>query len=169
MPEDHLRPAWGRAETTVLGFPRIARDRELNTGGLRVAIEVHKDVVLVALTGRLDIYTVLGFRRDVDPYADAGDQIVIDLTGVTLIDSSGLGALVSLRNQAHRDGPGSLGLVCPQRHLLRVFEMTGLRRAFSFGPRVPPSPRPRPRNGGERPLTRHPWRSGGTAGHAQAN
>jgi anti-anti-sigma factor len=135
--------ASGRVETTVLGFPQIAHDRELKTGGLRVAIEVRKDSVLVALTGPLDIYTVPGFRRHVDPFADAGDQIVIDLTGVTLIDSAGLGALVSLRNQAHRDGPGSLGLVCPQRHLLRVFEITGLRRAFSFGPTVPP-PRPRP-------------------------
>ena len=169
MPEDHARPALDRAETTVLGFPRIARDRELKTGDLRVAVEVHKDVVLVALTGRLDIYTVPSFRRDVDPYADAGDQIVIDLTGVTLIDSSGLGALVSLRNQTHRDGAGSLGLICPQRQLLRVFEMTGLRRAFTFRPTVAPPQRPRLRHGGERPLTRRARRSGGTAGHVQVN
>jgi anti-sigma B factor antagonist len=72
---------------------------------------------------------------------------VIDLTGVTLIDSAGLGALVSLRNQAYRDGPGSLGLVCPQQHLLRVFELAGLRRAFSFSPTVPSS-RSRSGNGG---------------------
>ena len=135
MPEDHWRPALGGAETTVL--PPIARDRELKTDGLRVAIEVHRDLVLVALTGPLDIYTVPAFRRDVEPFADAGDQIVIDLAGVTLIDSAGLGALVSLRNQAHRDGPGSLGLICPQRRLLRMFEVTGLRRAFRFRPDAP--------------------------------
>jgi anti-sigma B factor antagonist len=117
-------------------------------GGLRVAIEVHEDVVLVALTGSLDIYTVPGFRRDVDPYAHAGARIVIDLAGVTLIDSSGLGALVSLRNRVQRNGPARLGLFCPQRHLLRVFEMTGLRRAFDFGL---PSARLRPGNGGTRP------------------
>jgi hypothetical protein len=63
MSEDHLRSALGRAETTVLGFPRIAHDRELKTGGLTVAIEVRKDLVLVALTGPLDIYMVPGFRR----------------------------------------------------------------------------------------------------------
>lgn len=120
-------------------------------GALRVAIELHEDVVLVALTGPLDIYTVPGFRRDVDPHAVARDQIVIDLTGVTLIDSSGLGALVSLRNQAHRDGPGTLGLVCPQRRLLRVFEITGLLRAFRFGPTFPPASRSRPGSGDEGP------------------
>jgi anti-sigma B factor antagonist len=151
MSKDHLRSALGRAETTVLDLPRIVRNRELKTGGLRVAIEVLKDFVLVALTGPLDIYTVPGFRRDVDPFVDAGDQIVIDLTGVTLIDSAGLGALVSVRNQAHRDGPGSLGLVCPQRHLLRVFEMTGLRQAFSFGPDGPAAAASSSRNGAERP------------------
>jgi len=44
------------------------------------AIEVDKDLVRVALTGSLDIYTVRAFRRDVDPYADAGDHIVIDFS-----------------------------------------------------------------------------------------
>jgi anti-anti-sigma factor len=178
MSEDHLYPAFSRSETTVLGFPGIDRDREMENaldaywrreidevelaararalgfrpdehaadrseadlatvaapGPLRVAISADKDVVRVALTGPLDIYTVPAFRQDVDPSADAGGQIVIDLTGVTLIDSAGLGALVSLRNQAFRDGAGSLGLVCPQQHLRRVFELAGLRRAFSFGP-----------------------------------
>ena len=57
---------------------------------------------------------------------------MIDLTDVTLLDSSGLGALVSLLNRA-RAGEGQLGLVCPHRRLRRVFEITGLRRAFVFG------------------------------------
>ena len=57
---------------------------------------------------------------------------MIDLTDVTLLDSSGLGALVSLLNRA-RAGEGQLGLICPHRRLRRVFEITGLRRAFVFG------------------------------------
>ena len=57
---------------------------------------------------------------------------MIDLTDVTLLDSSGLGALVSLLNRA-RAGQGQLGLICPHRRLRRVFEITGLRRAFVFG------------------------------------
>lgn len=102
--------------------------------GLRVRIRAHEDLVLVALSGPLDIYTVAELRRALEARVLAGDQIVIDLAEVTLIDSSGLGALVSLRNQAGRDGPGRLGLVCARRHLLRVFEITGLGRAFSVGP-----------------------------------
>lgn len=55
------------------------------------------------------------------------------MAAVALIDYAGLAWLLSLSNQAHRDGGRSLGLVCPQRHLLRVSEVTGLRRAFDFG------------------------------------
>lgn len=106
-------------------------------GGLTVAILAHEDLVLVSLVGNLDIYSVAGFRKDVEALAQAGEQIVVDLAGVTLIDSSGLGALVSLRNQTRHDGPGRLGLVCPQTHLLRVLEITGLRGAFSVGPDLP--------------------------------
>lgn len=101
--------------------------------GLRVTVRGHEDLVLVCLSGPLDIYTVPDFRRSLEAHGRAGGQIVIDLAEVSLIDSSGLGALLSLRNQVKRDGPGRLGLVCPQRHLLRVFEITGLRQAFSFG------------------------------------
>jgi hypothetical protein len=39
---------------------------------------------------------------------------------------------VSLLNRA-RTGDGQLGLICPHRRLRRVFEITGLRRAFVFG------------------------------------
>jgi anti-sigma B factor antagonist len=100
--------------------------------GLTVSTDEHDDVVVVILNGELDIYTVPSFRQDLDRYDPSATQLVIDLTEVTLLDSSGLGALVSLLNRA-RGGAGQLGLVCPHRHLRRVFEITGLRRAFTFG------------------------------------
>jgi len=102
--------------------------------GLSVAVQVHEDLVLVALAGELDFYTVPGFRRGADPHASAGDQIVIDLAEVTLIDSAGLAALIGLRNEAERSGPGRLGLVCPHRPVLKLLEITGLEGAFSVGP-----------------------------------
>jgi anti-sigma B factor antagonist len=99
---------------------------------LTVTAEERDDLVLVTLGGELDIYTVPTFRHDVERFDPAEVQLVVDLSDVTLIDSSGLGALVSLLNRA-RGASRSLGLVCPHRHLRRVFEITGLRRAFVFG------------------------------------
>lgn len=99
---------------------------------LDVVTENREDLILVTLGGELDIYTVATFRRDLEPVDPASSQVVVDLSEVTLLDSSGLGALVSLLNRA-RGGQGQLGLICPHRRLRRVFEITGLRRAFVFG------------------------------------
>ena len=99
---------------------------------LDVSTTRRDDLTVVRLDGELDIYTVAGFRSELDALDPAAARIVIDLSEVTLLDSSGLGALVSLLNQA-RAGTGQLGLVCPHRRLRRVFEITGLRRAFTFG------------------------------------
>jgi anti-sigma B factor antagonist len=99
---------------------------------LDVTTEAREDLTLVTLGGELDIYTVASFRQDLERFDPASAPLVIDLTEVTLLDSSGLGALVSLLNRA-RSGQGQLGLICPHRRLRRVFEITGLRRAFIFG------------------------------------
>ncbi len=99
---------------------------------LDVTTEARDGVTLVVLGGELDIYTVASFRSDLERLDPASMPLVIDLTDVTLLDSSGLGALVSLLNRA-REGDGQLGLICPHRRLRRVFEITGLRRAFVFG------------------------------------
>jgi anti-sigma B factor antagonist len=99
---------------------------------LDVSTAQRDDMTVVSLEGELDIYTVAGFRSELDRLDPADARIVIDLSEVTLLDSSGLGALVSLLNQA-KGGSGQLGLVCPHRRLRRVFEITGLRRAFVFG------------------------------------
>lgn len=99
---------------------------------LDVTTEARDDLTLVILGGELDIYTVASFRQDLERFDPASAPLVIDLSEVTLLDSSGLGALVSLLNRA-RAVQGSLGLICPHRRLRRVFEITGLRRAFVFG------------------------------------
>jgi len=99
---------------------------------LDVSTEAREGMTLVTLGGELDIYTVASFRQDLEELDPASAPVVIDLTQVTLLDSSGLGALVSLLNRA-RSGQGQLGLICPHRRLRRVFEITGLRRAFVFG------------------------------------
>ena len=99
---------------------------------LDVKTDTREEAVLVVLSGELDIYTVAGFRQEIEAVDTGSSRVVIDLSEVTLLDSSGLGALVSLLNQA-RSGSGQLGLICPHRRLRRVFEITGLRRAFVFG------------------------------------
>ena len=99
---------------------------------LDVSTTEHEQLVVVALAGEFDVYTVSAFRTELEGVGHTTRPIIVDLTGVTLLDSSGIGALVSLLNQARSDG-GSVGVICPHPPLRRVFEITGLRSAFVFG------------------------------------
>jgi anti-sigma B factor antagonist len=58
---------------------------------------------------------------------DGARQIVIDVSGVTFLDSTGLGMLVEVRNAAiSRDAAVSLRGVTPRiAHLLRVTSLDG--------------------------------------------
>ncbi|MFP5452085.1 MAG: STAS domain-containing protein [Thermoleophilia bacterium] len=103
---------------------------------LDVRSEAQGDFMVVTLGGELDIYTVAGFRQDLERIDPGRATLVVDLTDVTLLDSSGLGALVSLLNRVQAAN-GRLGLICPHRRLRRVFEITGLRRAFVFADDLP--------------------------------
>jgi anti-sigma B factor antagonist len=123
-------PLPGRARVPPAGSVEEAAGKP--PSALCVTSETFEDLVLVGLQGELDVYTSPAFREHVRRYDPAEVQLVIDLAGVRLLDSAGLGGLVSLRNEVHRNG-GRLGLVCPQHDLARLFWVTGLRPAFVFG------------------------------------
>ncbi|MBJ7455518.1 MAG: STAS domain-containing protein [Thermoleophilia bacterium] len=89
-------------------------------------------VAIASLAGSFDIYSLPALRGELDALAGT-TPLVVDLSEVTLIDSSGLSALLSLANRCARSGPVPFGLVCPRRRLRRVFEITGLRDAFAIG------------------------------------
>jgi anti-sigma B factor antagonist len=57
-------------------------------------------------------------------------RLVVDLSEATLIDSSGLGALLSGYIQLRERG-GALELIPGCREVMRAFELTGLDRVFT--------------------------------------
>jgi anti-sigma B factor antagonist len=108
-------------------------DRARKPGSeLDLACREQADLILLTLVGALDTYTTRGFQEYARRYDPGKDQLVIDLTGVSLLDSAGLSALLSLRAQADRAG-AQLGLVCPDPALVRLFRYTDLHPMFVFG------------------------------------
>lgn len=75
---------------------------------------------------------VESFEETVVDLVDRGDHLmVVDLSKVTRIDSSGVGSLVSaLRNC--RDEGGDVRLCGPSDHLRKVLEMMGLEQVFEI-------------------------------------
>ncbi|MFL6105658.1 MAG: STAS domain-containing protein [Marmoricola sp.] len=84
----------------------------------------------VSVAGEVDIATVDEFLDAASCCLDSGGtNVVIDLGGVTFIDSSGLGALVRIRNLARERG-ADVTLDRVPDAVARLLEVTGLAAAF---------------------------------------
>lgn len=102
-------------------------------GHLEILIEALTGLTLVRLHGPLDIYTAPVFREQTEGGLQ-WEPVAVDLTGVTILDSCGLGALVHMRNRVEGDPSLRFGIVCPRRRMRRIFDITGLRPAFVLEP-----------------------------------
>ena len=90
------------------------------------------DVAVVEAAGELDIHTSVVFKDSlVGAIEEGATRVVVDLTGVTFIDSSALGALVGGTRRSAEVG-AELMIVCPAGSVARVIEITGLNRAFTI-------------------------------------
>jgi len=88
--------------------------------------------VVVAVRGEVDIATAPKLREKLVELASQGaQQVVVDLEGVEFLDSTGLGVLIGGMKRL-RGLDGDLSLVCTQPRILKVFEITGLNRAFTI-------------------------------------
>ena len=78
--------------------------------GLETTVEDRGDVILVALAGAIDVYKVWETEASFDQVDPAERQVVVDMSRVTLVDSSGMRALVRLRARAE-EGDRAVGIV----------------------------------------------------------
>jgi anti-sigma B factor antagonist len=94
------------------------------------AERVAEGVWVVALTGEVDLYTAPEFKQQLlDVIAQGASQVIVDLTDTTFIDSTTLGVLVGGDKRLRPNG-GELSIVCSDRNITKIFEITGLSRRF---------------------------------------
>ena len=85
--------------------------------------------VVLSLRGELDLATSPLLREHLDEAVANGQAVVIDLSGLEFIDSSGLRTLVHAQQQLRASG-GQLVLLHGPRAVRRVFEVSTLDRYF---------------------------------------
>ena len=90
------------------------------------------DCAVLRMAGEMDVYTSPKLRQQVADLAENGTiHVIADLRGIEFLDSTGLGALVgSLKRLRVRQG--SLMVVTSGGRILRLFQITGLTRAFAL-------------------------------------
>jgi anti-sigma B factor antagonist len=88
--------------------------------------------IVIAPEGELDLASVDDFRAAVFEAADTAERrVVVDLSNVSFIDSTGLGALVEAHNRVRRNR-GQLAVVAPGGSAAAVLlNLTGLGSRLS--------------------------------------
>jgi anti-sigma B factor antagonist len=101
-------------------------------GELIVETAMNNAGVVVSLAGEIDLTSVQRLERQLAA-AQAGDahNVVVDLTGVQFIDSTGLRALLSAKRRAN-DAGRELLLRNPQAQVQRLFEIAGMVELLSL-------------------------------------
>jgi anti-sigma B factor antagonist len=104
------------------------------TGGLHEApvagVDERDGAIVVRLAGELDLYNAHVVRDElVAAAARSPERLIIELSGVTFIDSTGLGVLIEARTKlANRQ---AFLLVGPGLETRRALEISGLDRHFA--------------------------------------
>lgn len=89
-------------------------------------------VTVVAPTGRLDVAGAPALKEAITEAANSGTpRVVIDLEGVSFVDSTGLGSVIAALKQI-RSKEGELRLAAPNQQVRVVLELTTLDRVFPY-------------------------------------
>ena len=104
---------------------------------LTIATSLGMDRARVFLRGELDLATAPLLHKSVDDLLAGNGQhrslVLVDLAELTFCDSSGLRALLEIRERCHRVGT-SLRLTNVPANVHRVFELTGTTGVLNIEP-----------------------------------
>ncbi len=115
---------------------------------LRWQIQRQGSLVRVRFAGEIDLACVARFESAVEDAFKGSEIIVLDLSGVPFLDSSGLRSLLRVRDLA--EGAGKRLFVGDMsRQVERVFRQSGVDRYIEGGQSRSSAPR--------RSTTRRPW------------
>ncbi|MBD5636092.1 MAG: STAS domain-containing protein [Candidatus Eremiobacteraeota bacterium] len=102
---------------------------------LSIAVSSSPDgAQLFSLGGSLDLATSPSLRATLMEAADREKhEIIVDLSDLEFLDSTGLGALIGAHKRAAEHG-GSVRLVAQEGQILRLLRITGLLDVFAVYP-----------------------------------
>ena len=96
------------------------------------ALRVQRVQGVIIAEGELDLVGGPLLDTAVEAAEAAGEQVVIDLSKVTFVDSSGLRCLIAASQRAARNGQ-RVRLVAPTTVVTRLLEITATASMFDIG------------------------------------
>jgi anti-sigma B factor antagonist len=104
------------------------------TATLGVGLDIEMETAVdgrpvVCLRGELDAHNADTLRAVLGEQLDQTPTLIVDMSGLSFIDSTGLGVLVGALRRARSLG-GDISLVVTKPTIRKVLTMTGLDRTF---------------------------------------
>lgn len=93
--------------------------------------QIPTERAVVVLAGELDLADAPAVSAQLQAAADARGRVVVDMRGVTFIDSTAIGALVGVQRSLGERG-GMIVLRNPSHAVVRLLELTALDRLFEI-------------------------------------
>lgn len=99
---------------------------------LDIQVEEKETESVARVTGEVDVYTASKLKETLIPLAEKENhRLVIDLSGVEYIDSTGLGIFIGALKAAEKSG-STLKLTGLNDRVRRLFEITGLHEVIDI-------------------------------------
>ncbi|MFD2680831.1 anti-sigma factor antagonist [Bacillus seohaeanensis] len=93
---------------------------------LTIDLKERDKELFVSISGEIDAYTAPQLKENLQPSAEKLNQVItVDLSGVSYMDSTGLGVFVGLFKTIKKNN-GQLILSGLSERLRRLFDITGL-------------------------------------------
>ncbi|MCX6376744.1 MAG: STAS domain-containing protein [Armatimonadetes bacterium] len=103
---------------------------------IQVVLQDVSDIPVVKVTGEIDAYTAPEFKSALGKAILFGaEHIIVDLTDVSYMDSSGFGCLLSATKRVRPRG-GTINLVGCSEAIERMLKITSLDTIFGMFPTV---------------------------------
>ncbi|MER7309604.1 anti-sigma factor antagonist [Streptomyces griseoluteus] len=93
--------------------------------------DTRSQATALTVTGPVDLANASVLEQTVDEALNHHPTVILDLTGVTFCDSSGLNTLIRLRRRAQHSG-GELILAAPPPQMMRMLRITGADSVFTI-------------------------------------
>jgi anti-sigma B factor antagonist len=96
----------------------------------RIEERVDRGLPIITVAGEIDVATAPQLRESLHGVITQGHgTVVLDLLGVTFLDSTALGVLVGALKRCRELG-GELHIVVTDARIRKIFEITGLDKVF---------------------------------------
>ncbi|MHB1420406.1 MAG: anti-sigma F factor antagonist [Bacillota bacterium] len=102
---------------------------------MKIEMAMQKHTLVARVKGELDLVVADRFREELEQNLDKqrARHLVLDLGGVSFIDSSGLGVILGRYKRVSEKG-GQMAMIKVQPQIERILELSGITRLIKIYP-----------------------------------